>query len=102
MEKKRCRICGATENLIRHYIIPKEMGGSDTPDNIIILCPICRQRFLQSMLAATKRRLRCYHCGYEWEYKGSSEFYATCPRCLRKVKIEKARIKMEEEKGETS
>lgn len=31
--------------------------------------------------------MKCQHCGYEWEYKGSAPFYASCPRCLYKVKI---------------
>lgn len=26
-------------------------------------------------------------CKYEWDYKGKAPFYATCPKCLRKVKI---------------
>lgn len=30
---------------------------------------------------------KCQNCDYEWEYGGSSEYYATCPRCLRKVKV---------------
>ena len=33
--------------------------------------------------------LRCGHCGYKWEYKGRSGYYATCPRCLRKVSLTK-------------
>lgn len=39
-------------------------------------------------------KLRCYHpdCGYEWNYKGKSPFYATCPHCLRKVRITKAKV----------
>jgi len=28
-------------------------------------------------------------CEYEWDYKGEGKFYATCPRCLYKVKIKK-------------
>ena len=34
-------------------------------------------------------KLKCPNkeCEYEWEYKGHHKFYATCPRCLRKVKI---------------
>ena len=32
----------------------------------------------------------CYHCGYEWEYKGKAEYYATCPKCMMKVNIKKA------------
>ncbi|GAH16821.1 unnamed protein product, partial [marine sediment metagenome] len=27
-----------------------------------------------------------------WDYKGSHPFYATCPRCMRKVKITRARV----------
>lgn len=26
-------------------------------------------------------------CNYSWEYNGNADFYATCPNCLRKVKI---------------
>jgi len=33
-------------------------------------------------------KLNCKRCGYGWDYRGKSKFYATCPRCLRKVKIE--------------
>ena len=31
--------------------------------------------------------LKCNNCSYEWEYNGESEYYATCLRCLRKVKV---------------
>jgi DNA-directed RNA polymerase subunit RPC12/RpoP len=37
-------------------------------------------------------KLRCPHCGYEWDYKGKSMFYATCPRCMYKVNIKKHRV----------
>jgi predicted Zn-ribbon and HTH transcriptional regulator len=37
-------------------------------------------------------RLRCRHCGYVWEYRGSSQYYATCPRCHYKVNIAKSRV----------
>jgi len=30
----------------------------------------------------------CSKCEYKWNYKGLSEFYATCPRCMSKVKID--------------
>jgi len=26
-------------------------------------------------------------CKYSWNYNGQAKFYATCPRCLSKVKI---------------
>ena len=31
----------------------------------------------------------CYHCGYKWEYKGSHPFYATCPKCMKKINLAK-------------
>jgi len=34
-------------------------------------------------------KLKCPHCGYVWDYKGRAK-YATCPNCLRKVKVELA------------
>jgi len=42
-------------------------------------------------------KMKCYFedCGYEWDYKGSHPFYATCPRCLRKLKITRARVEQE-------
>lgn len=35
-------------------------------------------------------KLRCpkKDCNHEWDYKGKSRHYATCPRCLSKVKIQ--------------
>ena len=32
-------------------------------------------------------KMICQNCEYVWVYEGKSEYYATCPRCLRKVKI---------------
>jgi|GEM_PF-2879612 hypothetical protein len=32
-------------------------------------------------------QLTCSHCGYDWEYKGNSKYYATCPKCLPKGTI---------------
>ena len=34
-------------------------------------------------------KLKCTNlkCKNTWEYKGSADFYATCPNCLRKVKL---------------
>jgi len=33
------------------------------------------------------RKIKCPHCGYEWNYKGKLR-YATCPNCLKKFKLE--------------
>ena len=39
-------------------------------------------------------KLKCNNkkCLYEWEYKGNSKFYATCPRCHYQVCLTKTRI----------
>jgi ribosomal protein S27E len=36
-------------------------------------------------------KIRCKKsgCEHEWEYKGKSKFYVTCPHCLRKLNIQK-------------
>ncbi len=45
--------------------------------------------------------LECNSCGYEWDYQGDSDFYATCPNCQYKVKIEaNAEVVEPEEKDE--
>jgi len=31
-------------------------------------------------------KTKCHKCKYEWDYKGESDFFITCPRCLTKVK----------------
>ena len=37
--------------------------------------------------------LKCSICGYEWEYKGTKKIQATCPDCMRKIRIEKCKKK---------
>lgn len=32
--------------------------------------------------------LKCQRCDYEWDYKGSREYYATCPNCKSSVRID--------------
>jgi len=36
-------------------------------------------------------KTKCYFkdCNHEWDYKGKSKFYITCPNCLRKLNIKK-------------
>lgn len=36
-----CAICGANDYLEAHHIIPREKGGSDDYDNLILLCACC-------------------------------------------------------------
>lgn len=37
--------------------------------------------------------LKCNNCSYEWNYKGDNEYYATCPKCLRKVNVQTNKMK---------
>lgn len=38
-------------------------------------------------------KLNCKKCGHKWNYCGRSKYYATCPQCLRKVKVSKIKLK---------
>jgi len=38
---RKCQVCGATDNLQAHHIIPVSVGGSGNPSNGIALCPRC-------------------------------------------------------------
>jgi hypothetical protein len=33
--------------------------------------------------------LTCQRCGYKWDYKGKSEWYAPCSRCKTSINIKK-------------
>ena len=44
--------------------------------------------------------MKCKKCGYSWEYKGKSKFYASCPRCRTNIKI-KENLKGGKEDGNT-
>ena len=37
----RCRICGETDDLHVHHILPRHCGGADSPVNLITLCADC-------------------------------------------------------------
>ena len=38
MKLNFCVLCGTTENLHHHHVIPKVKGGTDDEDNLITLC----------------------------------------------------------------
>jgi len=40
--------------------------------------------------------LRCPKCGHTWNYKGNA-LYATCPRCYRKINVEKNKVEEKED-----
>ena len=33
--------------------------------------------------------LKCKNCKHEWDYNGKSLYYATCPACHYKVRVER-------------
>jgi len=35
-----CALCGSTEAIEHHHILPKAMGGTDAKDNLLTLCAI--------------------------------------------------------------
>lgn len=39
------------------------------------------------------KKLKCQRCGKEWEYKGKSKYFTSCPQCKTSVKV--TRIKMD-------
>jgi hypothetical protein len=42
-----CFICGATEDLQEHHIIPKCIGGRNLKENKRLLCPRCHKKVHQ-------------------------------------------------------
>jgi len=40
-DQRACRRCGATEDLTLDHIHPWSIGGTDTPDNLQVLCRPC-------------------------------------------------------------
>ena len=46
-----------------------------------------RNAYTRLTYILTAMLLQCTRCGYEWEYKGKSEWYVSCPRCRTTVRI---------------
>jgi ribosomal protein S27E len=40
-------------------------------------------------------KTKCPKCGWKWEYNGKSQYYITCPQCMRKFDIDKKKLKKE-------
>ncbi len=41
---RACRVCGGTNRLSAHHVIPRAEGGPDAPDNLVALCVACHAR----------------------------------------------------------
>ncbi|ACX52878.1 HNH endonuclease [Ammonifex degensii KC4] len=50
-----CVLCGSTRRLQRHHLVPRSKGGTDTPENQVLLCAECH-RELHAGEAALDRR----------------------------------------------
>ena len=46
--------------------------------------------FIINGVLLMKMQLQCKNkkCNYVWDYKGKSNFYACCPNCMNKVRID--------------
>lgn len=46
LERDRvCQSCGAGDGLHAHHIVPRNEGGPDTPENLVILCKYCHPKY---------------------------------------------------------
>lgn len=34
-------------------------------------------------------KIKCQRCKYEWEYKGKSKWYTSCPKCRTSINVRK-------------
>ena len=55
-EKKICEICGKTNNLEIHHIIPVYRGGRSDADNLKVLCKDCHKKIHRSGPAPPVKR----------------------------------------------
>jgi len=44
---------------------------------------------VRPILLRCENKVKGKPCGYIWQYNGKCRYYATCPYCLRKVRIQK-------------
>ncbi len=42
-------------------------------------------------------KLNCQRCGREWDYKGKSEWFTSCPTCRTSIKVKKPIIQIKKE-----
>ena len=80
-----CQLCARVDKLDKHHI--------DYENEVTLM--VCRQchHLLTSLMSKLPRKidypieLICSKCNYKWTYKGRNPYYASCPRCLNKVKV---------------
>ena len=56
-DQSSCQYCGSKSNLTIDHIIPKQKGGEDSWENLIIACSPCNSRKGNRSLIETKMKL---------------------------------------------
>ena len=55
--ENKCAICGNNDYLEIHHITPKEEGGNDDYDNLILLCACCHAAIHKRAYDAAKKNI---------------------------------------------
>lgn len=50
-----CVLCGSTERLQRHHLVPRSKGGTDTPENQVTLCEGCHRKLHAGELSLDRK-----------------------------------------------
>jgi len=80
-----CQECKSKNELQIHHIDGNSLNNKI--NNFILLCVSCHRKAHVELKSDKKVNLTCKNCDNNWFYCGDSPFYATCPRCLNKVKV---------------
>lgn len=63
----KCSMCGWCEaSCDVHHIIPKSKGGSDTNDNLVILCPNCHRKVHDGVATFTEEEMKHKAVSTQW------------------------------------
>jgi len=54
-DSNKCQLCGSTELLEVHHVMPRHLGGSDHPFNLVTLCRFCHDRVHANSITETAR-----------------------------------------------
>lgn len=55
----RCQMCGSTEHLEIHHIMPRHRGGADHPYNLVVLCAACHDRIHHNQISEQAKFTHC-------------------------------------------
>ena len=83
-----CQDCGEhpTEAKLLHIHHKDKSWDNNSPENLIILCPMCHTSRHKNTSISGKQ-LTCQGCKHTWPYTGKSEWYTSCPRCKTSVRV---------------